>query len=63
MKIKQKTKSSVAKRFSRTSSGKIKRRHANRNHMQIGSTTKQKRHLRKSGLVHKADHKRYDQCL
>lgn len=61
--MKFKTKSSVSKRFKRTADGKLKRRHANRNHMMIGSTTKQKRHLRKDTLVSKSDHKRYDQCL
>ncbi len=62
MKIKNKTKSSAAKRFSRTKTGKLKRKHAYRSHMAIGSTTKQKRHLRKDGLVDKSDIKRYDQC-
>lgn len=63
MKIKNKTKSSAAKRFSRTKNGKLKRKHAYRSHMAIGSTTKQRRQLRKDGLVDKSDVKRYDQCI
>ncbi len=62
MKIRAKTKSSASKRFTRTKSGKLKRKHAYRSHMAIGSTTKQRRQLRKDGLVHKSDHKRFDQC-
>ncbi len=61
--MKQKTKKSAAKRFKITKSGKLKRKHAYRSHMAIGSTTKAKRHLRKDGLVSKSDIKRYDQCL
>jgi len=63
MKIRQKTKKSVSKRFSRTKTGLLKRKHAYRSHMAIGSTTKQKRHLKKDGLVSKSDLPRYDQCL
>lgn len=63
MKIKNKTKSSAAKRFSRTKTGKLKRKHAYRSHMAIGSTTKQRRQLRKDSLVHKSDAKRFDQCV
>lgn len=62
MKIKNKTKSAAAKRFSRTKTGKLKRKHAYRSHMAVGSTTKQRRQLRKDGLVNKADIHRYDQC-
>ena len=62
MKIRAKTKSSASKRFTRTKSGKLKRKHAYRSHMAIGSTTKQRRQLRKDGLVHKSDRKRFDQC-
>lgn len=63
MKIKQKTKSSATKRFIATASGKLKRKHAYRNHMAIGSTTKQKRQHRKGTLVSKPDAKRLAQCL
>ncbi len=61
--MKYKTKRSAVKRFKVTKSGKLKRKHAYRSHMAIGSTTKAKRHLRKDGLVSSADVKRYDQCL
>ncbi len=61
--MKYKTKKSAVKRFKTTKSGKLKRKHAYRSHMAIGSTTKAKRHLRKDGLVSKSDIKRYDQCL
>ncbi|MGL4951048.1 MAG: 50S ribosomal protein L35 [Mycoplasma sp.] len=63
MKIKKKTKSAVAKRFQITGNGKLKRKHAYRSHMAIGSSVKQRRHLRKDGLVHESDSKRYEQCL
>lgn len=63
MKIKTKTKRAANKRFSRTKTGELKRKHAYRSHMAIGSTVKQRRQLRKDGLVHKADIKRYDQCI
>lgn len=63
MKIRQKTKSAVAKRFSVSANGKLKRKHAYRSHMAIGSTTKQRRQLRKDVLVHKSDIKRYEQCI
>lgn len=61
--VKQKTKKSVSKRFRRTKTGQLKRKHAYRSHMAVGSSTKQRRHLRKDGLVHESDLKRYDQCL
>jgi large subunit ribosomal protein L35 len=63
MKVKQKTKKAAAKRFTETKSGELKRKHAYRSHMAVGSTTKAKRHLKKDGLVHKSDRKRYEQCL
>ncbi len=63
MKIKNKTKSSAAKRFSRTKTGKLKRKHAYRSHMAIGSTTKQKRHSKKDTMIKKSDKQRYDQLL
>lgn len=62
-KIKQKTKSAVAKRIKITKSGELKRKHAYRSHMAQGRNTKAKRHLKKDGLVHTSDKKRYDQLL
>ncbi len=50
-KIKAKTKRAVAKRLSRTASGKLKRKHAYRSHLAHNKTTKQKRHLRKDATL------------
>ncbi|MCV3743600.1 50S ribosomal protein L35 [Ureaplasma sp. ES3154-GEN] len=62
-KIKQKTKRAVAKRFSITKNGKLKRKHAYRSHLALGRSTKAKRQLRKDTLVSASDIKRYIQCL
>lgn len=50
-----KTKSSAKKRFTITGSGKIKRKHAFKSHILTKKSTKQKRNLTQTGLVHKAD--------
>ncbi|AAP56708.2 50S ribosomal protein L35 [Mycoplasmoides gallisepticum] len=60
---KMKTKSAAAKRFKTTKSGKIKRKQAYTSHLAPNKTTKQKRHLRKDGLVHKTDFKRIKQLI
>ena len=52
---KVKTNSSAKKRFKLTGSGKIKRKHAFKNHILTKKDTKQKRNLTRAGLVHKAD--------
>ena len=52
---KMKTKSSAKKRFKVTGSGKLKRKHAFKSHILTKKSTKQKRRLTQSGLVHKAD--------
>ena len=52
---KMKTKSSAKKRFKVTGSGKIKRKHAYKSHILTKKSTKRKRNLTKSGLVHKSD--------
>ena len=52
---KMKTKSSAKKRFKLTGSGKIKRKHAFKSHILTKKSTKQKRNLTKSGLVHESD--------
>ena len=52
---KMKTNSSAKKRFKVTATGKIKRKHAYKRHILTKKTTKQKRRLRNSGLVHEAD--------
>ena len=52
---KMKTKSSAKKRFSYTGSGKIKRKHAFKSHILTKKSTKRKRNLTNSGLVHETD--------
>jgi large subunit ribosomal protein L35 len=52
---KMKTRSSAKKRFKVTGTGKIKRKHAFKSHILTKKSTKQKRRLTHSGLVHKAD--------
>ena len=62
-KYKMKTKSSVAKRFKKTGSGKLKRAQGFRSHKASHKTQKQKRNLRKSALVHPSDQKRIESLL
>ena len=50
-----KTNKSAAKRFKKTATGKIKRRKAFARHILTKKTTKRKRNLRQSSLVHKSD--------
>ncbi|SHH81123.1 LSU ribosomal protein L35P [Chryseolinea serpens] len=52
---KLKTKSGAKKRFKVTGTGKIKRKHAFKNHILTKKETKQKRRLSAKGLVSKAD--------
>ena len=54
---KMKTKSGAKKRFKLTSSGKIKRKQAFKNHILTKKETKQKRKLTKFTTVHKSDEK------
>lgn len=60
---KQKTHRGSAKRFKRTGSGKLKRQHAYTSHLFANKSQKQKRKLRKSGLVSEGDYKRIRQQL
>ena len=55
---KLKTRKSVAKRFKRTKSGKIKRPRAFRGHIKTKKSSKRKRFLRGSDLVSKSDEKK-----
>ena len=50
-----KTKSSAKKRFKLTGSGKIKRKHAFKNHILTKKTKKRKLKLTQFGLVHESD--------
>ncbi|MCP4520780.1 MAG: 50S ribosomal protein L35 [Cytophagales bacterium] len=52
---KVKTNSGAKKRFKLTGSGKIKRKHAFKSHILTKKSTKRKRNLTKTGLVHDAD--------
>ncbi len=52
---KMKTKSSAKKRFTLTGTGKIKRKHAFKSHILTKKSTKRKRNLTHSGLVHPTD--------
>ena len=52
---KMKTNSSAKKRLRLTGSGKVKRKHAFKNHILTKKSTKRKRGLAKDGLVHKTD--------
>ncbi len=52
---KVKPKSSAKKRFELTGTGKIKRKHAYKNHILTKKSTDRKRRLVKTGLVDKSD--------
>jgi len=52
---KMKTNRAAAKRFKRTATGKVKRRRGYLRHILTNKTRKQKRHLRKSAVVHKSN--------
>ncbi len=58
-----KTKSGAKKRFKLTGTGKIKRKHAYKSHILTKKSTKRKRNLTYSGLVHKADEKNIREML
>ncbi len=58
-----KSKSGAKKRFKLTGSGKIKRKHAYKSHILTKKSTKRKRNLTYSGLVHKADEKNIREML
>ena len=52
---KMKSCSAATKRFKKTASGKIKRKHAFKNHILTKKSKKRKERLAKMGLVHKSD--------
>lgn len=60
---KMKTHKGSQKRFKRTASGKLKRSHAYTSHLFANKSQKQKRKLRKSTVVSKADQKRIDTMI
>lgn len=60
---KMKTHRGAAKRFKRTSSGKIVRSRANKQHILTKKSAKRKRGLRKDALVAAVDEKRVKQMV
>lgn len=52
---KVKTNKSASKRFKITGTGKLKRKHAFKNHILTKKETKRKRHLSAKAIVHPAD--------
>ena len=60
---KMKTHRASAKRFKRTGKGGLKRHHAYTSHRFHGKTIKQRRQLRKAGMVSSSDMKRIKQML
>lgn len=52
---KLKTHRGAAKRFKKTGSGKLRRRHSNMRHILTSKRRKRKRHLRSGALVSDAD--------
>jgi len=50
-----KTKAGAKKRFKVTGTGKLKRKHAFKSHILTKKSTKRKRNLTNTGLVHKSD--------
>lgn len=55
---KQKTRRAAAKRFRKTKTGKVMRRHAQTRHLLESKSNKRKRRLGKAGQVAKSDLKR-----
>lgn len=60
---KMKTKSSAKKRLAITATGKIKRKHAYKSHILTKKSTKRKRNLTYSTVVHSTDEKRINRVL
>ncbi len=60
---KMKTNRAARKRFRKTGSGRIRRAKAYKNHILTKKSQKRKRSMRKSALVHSADHKNVSRLL
>ena len=58
-----KTNRGAAKRFRKTGTGKIRRNKAFTSHILTKKSTKRKRELRQSVLVHKSDHRNISQLI
>jgi large subunit ribosomal protein L35 len=60
---KAKTSRAAAKRFKKTGTGKVARRHALKGHLLTSKSRKRKRKLRKATIVDSADAKRMKRLL
>jgi large subunit ribosomal protein L35 len=60
---KLKSNRAAKKRFRKTGTGKVRRSHAYKSHILTKKTTKRKRNLRKSALVHSANIRRVKRML
>jgi large subunit ribosomal protein L35 len=60
---KLKSNRAAKKRFRKTGTGKVRRSHAHKSHILTKKTTKRKRNLRKSALVHSANIRRVKRML
>jgi large subunit ribosomal protein L35 len=60
---KLKSNRAAKKRFRKTGTGKVRRSHAYKSHILTKKTTKRKRNLRKSTLVHPANLRRVKRML
>ncbi|RMG19439.1 MAG: 50S ribosomal protein L35 [Bacteroidetes bacterium] len=60
---KMKTNSGASKRFKKTASGKLKRKHAFKNHILTKKSKKRKLRLRHFTIVHPADAKRINELI
>lgn len=58
-----KTNRGAAKRFSKTSTGRVKRKKAFLRHILTGVSRKNKRQLRKGGMVHVSDEARIKKLI
>jgi large subunit ribosomal protein L35 len=63
MKQKLKTHRGAAKRFKKTATGKFKRASAFKRHILTSKSTRRKRALRKSSLVHDSDQSKLERML
>ena len=60
---KMKTNSGASKRFKVTASGKVRRKHAFKNHILTKKATKRKRGLEKMAVVHESDEPRIKRLI
>lgn len=63
LKLKKKSRRALLKRIKITATGKWMFKRANKNHLALGKTTAQKRHLRKTGQIDRTDYHRLKQAI